>query len=227
MVVNQRRMIAVSNDIAPACAAFLEPFSAALHGLRKGHVLPGENVVIIGGGTMGLVNAQTAHALGARVIITEIDPYKLERAKSMAIADVIDSRNSDPVEEVKRLTGGKGADVVVPCVGLSSAYKQAYNMLRKAAGRFIIYSAGYPAPEFPADMVNSNKVHYNKLDIIGTIGANSSDCADASRFISNRLVKPELILQLNKPIPLRDIQKAYEFASTPGTFRISVDLQGV
>jgi L-iditol 2-dehydrogenase len=100
-------------------------------------------------------------------------------------------------------------------------------MLREVSGRFIIYSAGYPAPEFPAMMQDANKIHYSKMEIFGTIGANSRDCADAARFISGKLVHPEFILQQKEAIPLRDIQNAYELASTPGTYRVSVNLQGV
>ena len=227
MVVSQNKVVPVSNDIAPECAAFLEPFSAALHGQRKAHVMPCEDVVVLGAGTMGLVNAQVAKALGARVIITELDPYKLNRAREMGGCDVIDSKNSDAVAEVKRLTGGKGADLVIPCVGLTVAYKQAYEMMKKECGRFLIYSAGYPAPQFADDMKDANTIHYKKIDIFGTIGANGSDCVDAARMISNKLVHPEFILQENGRIPLRDFQKAMELASTPGTYRVSVDLQEV
>ena len=55
----------------------------------------------------GLVNAQVAKAYGARVIITEISPKKLERAKAMNIGEVINSKECDPVQAVKDLTGGK------------------------------------------------------------------------------------------------------------------------
>lgn len=227
MVINQRRIVQVSNDIAPACAAFLEPFSAALHCMRAGALQPGEDVVIVGAGTMGMVNAQMAHAMGARVIITELDDNKIARARSMGICDVIDSKVCDPVEEVKRLTNGKGGDVVVPCFSGTAVYQQAYEMMKEQTGRFVIYGAGYPAPVFPAPMADPNKVHYSKMQIIGTFGANGSDCVDAAKFISNKLVHPEFMLQQEEAIPLRDIQKAYELASTPGTYRVSVDLQGV
>lgn len=226
MVVDQRRVVPVANDIEPACAAFLEPFSAALHAQRKAHIKPGEDLVVIGGGTMGLVNAQVGHALGARVIVTELDPFKLERARSMGICDVIDAKNEDPIARVNELTGGKGADIAIPTIALSAAYQQAYNVLRRTSGRIVLYSAGYPTPELPDDLKDANKIHYRKIDVVGTIGADGIDCADAARMISNRLVRPEYILQQKEAIPLRDIQKAYELACA-GTYRISVDLQGI
>lgn len=227
MVINQRRIVQVANDIEPACAAFVEPFSAGIHGQRKAHVQPGDTVVIIGAGTMGMMNAQVAKAFGAIPILTEVDPFKIERAKAMNVGPVIDSKNSDPVAEVMRLTDGQGADVVIPCVGLTFAYKQAYQMMKKSDARFLIYSAGYPAPEFADEMKDANKVHYGRMEIIGTVGANASDVALAARLISKRLVHPEFMLQQKEAIPLRDIQKAYELAATPGTYRVSVDLQGV
>ena len=52
-----------------------------MQGVKKLGVKPMEDIVVIGAGTMGLVNAQVAKAFGARVIITEIDPRKIERAQ--------------------------------------------------------------------------------------------------------------------------------------------------
>ena len=227
MVIDQRRLVHISNEIAPACAAFLEPFSAALHCLRRGRVMPGEDVVIIGAGTMGMVNAQVAHAMGARVIVTELDPNKIRRAKEMGICDVVDAKKNDPIQAIMQLTGGTGADVVVPCVSITPAFAQSAQMLKKRGGRVVIFGAGYPAPAFPAEFAEPNKVHYAEYEVIGAFGANGSDCVDAARMISNKLVHPEYMLEQKELIPLRDIQKAYELASTPGTYRVSVDLQGI
>ena len=71
-----------------------------------------KKIVVIGGGTMGLVNAQVAKAFGARVIVSDISQKKIKRAQEMGV-DVVDAKNNDPVEAVKDLTNGKGADIVM------------------------------------------------------------------------------------------------------------------
>ncbi|MBQ9988835.1 MAG: zinc-binding dehydrogenase [Clostridia bacterium] len=222
LVFNQNRILHISNDIPPAQAGFLEPVATVVRGIKKVNVKPMEDVVIIGAGTMGLVNAQVAKAWGARVIITEIDPKKLERARSMGFADVVDAKANDPVEAVKDLTGG-GADCVIAAVGATIAYKQGYQMLKPLRGRLSLFPAGFPKPELQVD---PNELHYRKIEIIGTIGADTVDFVDSATLISKRLVDCSYSLE-GAVFPLRDLQKAYELAATPGTYRVTVDLQGV
>jgi len=223
IVCNQKFVVPIDASVPPAEAGFLEPVATVVQGVRKANIKPMEDVVVIGAGTMGLVNAQVAKAFGARVIITEIDPKKIERAKAMNIGEVIDSKNTDPVAEVKRLTGGVGADCVIAAVGASIAYKQGYQMLKQLRGRLVIFPAGYPKPELAID---PNEIHYRKIEIIGTFGADLVDWMASATLLSKHLINCSFSLE-GKAIPLRDIQKAYEAAATPGAYRVTVDLQEV
>ena len=180
------------------------------------------NVLLMIAGTMGLVNAQVAKAFGARVMISDISPKKIARAKEMGI-DVIDAKNTDPVQAVKDLTDGKGADTVIAAVGSTLAYKQGYEMLKHFRGKLVIFPAGYPKPELQVD---PNELHYRKLEIIGSFVANLTDWYESATLISKRLIDCSYSLE-GKYIPLRDIQKAYEAAATPDAYRVTVDLQGV
>ena len=83
---------------------------------------------------MGLINAQTAKAYGCRVIVSEMIPKKIETAKAMGF-EVIDCNESDPVEKVKELTEGIGADAVIVAVGATSANSQGLEMLKQKIGR--------------------------------------------------------------------------------------------
>ena len=219
-VRNARSVIKVSKDLSPSEAAFLEPLATVVKGLKKLRVKPMENVVIIGAGTMGLVNAQAAKANGCRVIVSEVMEKKLETAKAMGF-EVIDAGNCDPVEEVKKLTGGVGADVVIVAVGLTLANNQAIEMLKPTDGRVLFFAAGYPAPQLEFD---SNLVHYKRLELIGTFAADSIDFFTAGRMLSDRSVDVSKIIEPTK-FKLDDVQKAFEMASKPGMYRVSVLLQ--
>ena len=71
-----------------------------------------------------------------------------------------------------------------------------------------------------------NELHYRKIEIIGTFGADLVDWMDSATLLSKKLIDCSYSLE-GKVIPLRDIQKAYEAAATPGAYRVTVDLQGV
>ena len=224
-VLPETSLVRLSNDLDPQVAGFIEPIATCVCGMRRLRVQPGETVVIIGAGTMGIANAQVAHAFGARVIISELSPKKLERARSMGFADVIDATKVDPVEEVMRLTNGYGADAVIAAVGLGVAYKQGYAMLKRVEGRFLLFAAGYPKPQWEID---PNEIHYRRIEIIGTMSGDVADFEDAAFLISHKIVDPSYSLEtLGKMIPLRDMQKAYIAAATPDAYRVTVDLQEV
>jgi len=222
-IAHKDGLLKMSKDIPAAEAGFLEPVATVVSGMKRLRVVPAETVVVLGAGTMGLLNAQVAKAFGARVIITELTQKKLARAREMGIGEVIDAKNEDAVARVKELTDGKGADAVIPAVGNTFAYKQAYDMLKHYEGRLLLFAAGYPKPEMQID---PNEIHYRRLDIIGTISGNVQDFLDSAFMISNRIVHCNYSLEGNV-FPLRDIQKAYQAAATPDTYRITVDLQGI
>ena len=97
--------------------ALIEPFTCGFYAvLRSGGTNASESVVVSGGGTIGLVTAAAAIGMGARVIV--VDPIKSRRdiALRLGAAEAVDA-NDSPVERVKGLTGGKGADLVVEASG--------------------------------------------------------------------------------------------------------------
>lgn len=222
VVMDQKLIVPIDNSIPPAEAGFLEPVSTVVQGAHKVGIRPMEDVAIIGAGTMGLVNAQVAKAFGARVMISDISPKKIARAKEMGV-DVIDAKHEDPVQAVKELTGGKGADTVIAAVGSTLAYKQGYDMLKHFRGKMLIFPAGFPKPVLE---VEPNELHYRKLELIGTVGSDLSDWYEAATLISKRLIDCSYSLE-GKYIPLREIQKAYEAAATPDSYRVTVDLQSI
>lgn len=213
----------LSKEIPAAEASFLEPVATVVQCVRKARIRPTENVVVLGAGTMGLVNAQVAKAWGARVMITDISEKKVARAKEMGIGEVIHSKETDPVQAVKELTDGVGADVVIAAVGNTLAYRQGMEMLRHFRGRFVVFPAGYPKPELEID---PNEMHYRKTEVIGSYEATDYDFLLASKLLNYQLIHTKYSLE-NITIPLRNINDAFSAAATPDNYRVTVDLQGI
>ncbi len=123
-------------------AALAEPMACVVHALVEAStVRPGENVVVQGPGTMGLLALQVAKAMGAaKVIVTGVtsDAWRLEVARKTGADITIDVQaESDPVGTVLAETDGIGADVVVEASGAGAAREQALEFVR-TAGRVVL-----------------------------------------------------------------------------------------
>ena len=107
-------------------------------------VTRGDSVAVIGCGGVGDAAVLGAVLNGARTIIAvDIDPRKLEWARQFGATHVINSRESDPVEGIRALTGGNGADVVIEAIGRPETYQQAF-YARDLAGTVVL--VGVPDP---------------------------------------------------------------------------------
>lgn len=103
--------------------------ATSFHALRKAEVKPGEAVAIFGVGGLGMSAIQLARAFGALdVYAVDVDEKRLEVAEGFGAVPV-DARAGDPVEELRRLTGGKGVDVALELVGLPLTMRQAVQSL--------------------------------------------------------------------------------------------------
>jgi len=126
----------------------------------------GDTVAVLGAGPIGSTHSSVARARGAsRVFITDIQPERLEMAQAFSPDATINGSEVNVVEEIRRLTGGKGADVVVTATPAPAAQVQAVEMARKG-GRILIFG-GLPKDNSKPG-IDMNIVHYNALHLIGT-----------------------------------------------------------
>lgn len=205
--------------VDPAVAGLLEPIASVVFGLRKLNVHWGETVVVIGGGTMGLLNALMAREYGARVLVSELLPKKLETVRGCGI-EVIDAGAADPVQEVMRLTGGRGADAVILAVGAQSATDQSFEMLKPKRGRVLLFAAAYPSPRIN---LNVNTIHYRKIDIMGTFGADHRDFQTAADAINRG--KIDFTPVIESRYSFENMEDAMKAACVPGAYRVCVEMK--
>ncbi|OPF76995.1 S-(hydroxymethyl)mycothiol dehydrogenase [Streptomyces antioxidans] len=122
-------------------------YGAAVH---TGGVSNGDTVAVIGCGGVGNAAIAGAALSGARrVIAVDIDDAKLDSATRFGATDTVNSRGTDPVEAVRELTGGFGANVVIDAVGRPETYAQGFYM-RDLAG--VLVQVGVPDPEMRIDL---------------------------------------------------------------------------
>ncbi|MEU9210985.1 S-(hydroxymethyl)mycothiol dehydrogenase [Streptomyces sp. NPDC048415] len=176
--------------------------------INTGNVGRGDSVAVIGCGGVGDAAIAGARLAGAaKIIAVDIDERKLETAKKIGATHTVNSKQSDPVEAVRELTGGFGADVVIEAVGRPETYKQAF-YARDLAGTVVL--VGVPTPEM--------KLELPLLDVFGRGGALKSswygDCLPSRDFpmlidlhLQGRL---DLDAFVTETIALDEVEKAFE-----------------
>ena len=199
----------VNPAIAPATAGLLGCGVMAGLGaaLNTGGVSRGDTVAVIGCGGVGNAAVLGARLAGAKTIIAvDVDDRKLEWAREFGATHVINSRNADPVESIKDLTGGFGADVVIEAVGRPETYKQAF-FARDLAGTVVL--VGVPTPDMQLDLP--------LLEVFGRGGALKSswygDCLPSRDFpmlvdlhLDGRLPLEKFVSEM---IALGDVEAAF------------------
>lgn len=209
----------IAPDVDPAVAGLLEPIASVVFGQRRLNVQRGETVVVIGGGTMGILNALMAREYGARVLVSELLPEKLKTARSCGL-EAIDAGTADPVREVMRLTGGRGADAVILAVGAQAATDQSFEMLKPKRGRVLLFAASYPSPKINLDV---NTLHYRKIDIVGTFGADHRDFQAAADAINSG--KIDFTPVIGSRYSFENMEEAMRAACVPGAYRVCVEMK--
>ncbi len=122
-------------------------FGAAVN---TGKIGRGQSIAVIGCGGVGIAAIAGARIAGATTIIAvDIDSRKLATAAGMGATHTVNSVETDPVEAIKELTGGNGADVVVEAVGRPETYKQAF-YARDLAGTLV--QVGVPTPDMTIEL---------------------------------------------------------------------------
>lgn len=134
-----------SESVSYDSAALCEPAAVALHAVKAGQIKAGDAVAIVGSGTIGLLAAMWAGIQGAdQIIIIGRGEEKLKAAQKLGFPCTVSSLTQDPVKEVRRLTDGRGADVVLEMAGGSEAVGTAVACAKKSGS---VVLAGNPTGE--------------------------------------------------------------------------------
>ncbi|MGI6251761.1 MAG: zinc-dependent alcohol dehydrogenase [Anaerolineaceae bacterium] len=216
MVIPAYQACSIDERIPFDQAALIEPLSCCIHSVVAANIQFGETVVIIGAGIMGILQTQLCRMKGSRVIVSEPDPSRREFAFNMKANHVLDPSSTGIVDEVKQLTNGRGADVVINTTASHKVWDDAVELL-SPFGRLIAYSSQHPNIPSP---VNFGKLHSKEFKIIGAVSPNPSDYLMASRLLSYGLI--ELNSVIAHRFSFEKAKEAFSKAVVPGTYRVVI-----
>ncbi|MFF9762906.1 zinc-binding dehydrogenase [Streptomyces caelestis] len=182
-------------------AALVEPTAVAVHDVRRAGVRPGERVVVVGGGPVGILIALTARAAGAEVRLTELSAYRRGLAADLGL-DVWDPAADDVPGLVERWTEGAGAQVAFEVSGAQAGVDTAVEVLG-VRGR-LCQVAIHPAPR----EVNLHRFFWRELVLVGARLYDRSDVERAVALVADGTVPADRLI--SRVVPLTEAASAFD-----------------
>lgn len=206
----------ISKSVKPQHAAFAEPLSCALHAVERANIKFADVVVVAGCGPIGLgMIAGAAAKFPGTLIALDLDDRKLEVAKKCGATHTINIGKQDPVQIIRDMTEGYGADIYLEGTGHPTAVLQGLKLLRKL-GTFVCYSVFKEDVTVDWSIISDDK----ELDVLGAHLGPHCWPAAIKMIESGRLPLDEICTH---QFPLADFQKGLDMVAD-GTKSIKVSL---
>jgi len=217
--VRQGNIIPVDDAVDPAVAALLEPFACVLRGHNAVNIQPGDIVLVIGAGPIGLMHTKLAKVRGAGlVIVSEPMPARADQAKTSGANFTINPLEQDLESRIMEITKNHGADVIITAAPVHKAQEDALSVA--AIGGRVNFFGGLPKDN-PTIQFNSNLVHYKELIITGTTACSTADCWQASRLVNQGLI--DLSDLVSQRFNLDQAQEAFASAENRNALKIVIE----
>ena len=216
--VLQGNIIPIPEDFDAATAALIEPFACVLRGQRPLHIQPGELVVVMGAGPIGVMHVMLARLHGAgKVIVSEFAEDRREQALTFG-ADEAVAPNA-LTEAVRTASNGAGADIVIVAAPAHAAQEAAISI--SGIGGRINFFGGLPKDK-PTITLDSNAVHYKELIVTGTTACSTADCLQAASIVLAGRVDPGRMV--NARFPLAQAAEAFALAKDRTALKIAIEI---
>lgn len=189
------------DDIRMDHAALIEPVAVACHDVRLSGLKDGEDVLVIGGGPIGMLCAMVASDAGGNVVVSEVNPNRLAIAQKLGF-DTVNPAENDLPAEINAKTGDKGADVVFEVSGTQPGVDA---MTACAATRARIVMVAIHATKPNIDLF---QFFWRELKLIGARVYEPEDYEKAIAIITSGGIDADTVITDIRP--LSDIQKAFE-----------------
>jgi threonine dehydrogenase-like Zn-dependent dehydrogenase len=216
--VQQGNVVEIPEGLSFEEAALGEPLSCCFNAQRACHLSPGETLLIMGAGPLGLMHLLLGRHSGAgQVIVSEVQESRARQAAALGADLVLNPGERDLREAILEATGGRGADVVVVAVGSAELQEQAVELAARR-GR-VSFFAGLAGGRDRA-CINSNRIHYGQVTVTGTTGSNHHQYRQTMQILgSGRLSLASLVTARR---PLQEIAQAFADAASGEQLKVVV-----
>ncbi|MFJ9884730.1 zinc-binding dehydrogenase [Streptomyces sp. NPDC091287] len=210
-------LVRLPQDLPLDRAALVEPTAVAVHDVRRAQVAPGERVLVVGGGPVGLLIASVAAGAGGDVLLAELDPQRRAFADTLGL-HTVDAATDVPAY-VEEWTGGAGADVAFEVSGAAGGVAAAVDALAVRGRLVLVAIHGQPRP------VNLHRFFWRELTLIGARLYDRSDFEAAVHLVAQEKVPAAQLI--STVVPLSDAAAGFAALESGGSgqMKILVDCQ--
>jgi L-iditol 2-dehydrogenase len=208
-------------------ACFVEPVNTCMKGIEALRLQPGETVLAIGQGPIGIILSVLARKAGATVITSDLYPERLRISKSLGFEHCIDASQQDVVRSVREQTEGRGADAVLLAVGSNALIRSAMDAARPG-GRVLLFAQTQRGEV----VIDPAAVCVDEKTLVGSYSASVDLQEDSVRFVLGQGVMGQgtngemnLGQLISHRFPLSEAARALELAAHPQPASMKIVIQ--
>jgi L-iditol 2-dehydrogenase len=199
-------------------ACFVEPVNTCMKGIEALRLKPGQTVLAIGQGPIGILLSVLAKRTGASLITSDLYAERLRIGSSFGLELTIDASRADVVERVRELTEGRGADAVILAVGGNSLIRTAMDAARPG-GRILLFAQ----TQHGEAVIDPAAICVDEKTLVGSYSASVDLQEESVRFVMNREMDLEKLV--SHRFPLGESIQALDLAAHPRPSSMKVVIQ--
>ena len=203
-------------------ACFVEPVNTCMKGIEVLRLEPGETVLVIGQGPIGIILSVLARRAGSTVITSDLYPERLRITKSLGFEHLIDASKKDAAASVRERTEGRGADAVILAVGSNALIRPAMDAARPG-GRVLLFAQTQRSEV----VVDPAAICVDEKTLVGSYSASVDLQEESVRFVHGPKETREMDLErlISHRFPLQEASRALELAAHPQPASMKVVIQ--
>jgi L-iditol 2-dehydrogenase len=210
--------VSIPEGVSFEQACFVEPVNTCMKGIQTLQLSPGESVLVIGQGPIGIILSILAKRKGARVITSDLYPQRLTISTSLGLQHMIDASRADTVQAVREFTAGRGADVAILAVGGNALIRTALDSVRPG-GRVLLFAQTTRGEA----TIDPAAICVEEKTLLGSYSASVELQEESVHFVMNREIDLERLI--SHRFPLSRSVEALNLAAHPQPDSMKIVIQ--
>ncbi len=210
--------IRIPDGVSFEQACFVEPVNTCMKGIETLQLMPGESVLVIGQGPIGIILSTLAKRSGARVITSDLYPERLTISKSFGLENAIDASRADTMKTVREQTEDRGADAAIVAVGGNGLIRTAMDAVRPG-GRVLLFAQTVRGEA----TIDPAAICVDEKRLLGSYSASVELQEDSVRFVMGREMNLEGLI--SHRFSLSNSVEALKLAARPQPDSMKIVIQ--
>jgi L-iditol 2-dehydrogenase len=217
-IVERGGVVRIPDGVSFEQASFIEPVNTCMKGVETLGLRPGETVLVMGQGPIGIILAVLARRRGARVITSDLFPQRHTISKAFGLEENIDASSQDTVATVKSLTEGRGSDAVILAVAGNGLIRPAMDATRPG-GRVLLFAQ----TQHGEATIDPAAVCVDEKSLVGSYSASVDLQSESEQFVLGGEMETERLI--SHSFPLQEAVQALQLASRPKPDSMKIVIQ--